>query len=71
MIGISSDSLFPVQEQKYLAENINEANYVEVNSPFGHDGFLIETEQLENILKEFIPDLETKNYNRFEKLEHG
>ncbi len=71
VIGISSDSLFPVQEQTYLAEHINEANYVEVNSPFGHDGFLIETKQLENILKKFITDLEIKNYNRLEKLEQG
>ncbi len=65
VIGISSDSLFPVQEQKYLAENINEANYVEVNSPFGHDGFLIETAQLENILKKFIPNLEKKSVINF------
>ncbi len=65
VIGISSDSLFPVQEQKYLAENINEANYIEVNSPFGHDGFLIETAQLENILKKFIPNLEKKSAINF------
>lgn len=71
VIGISSDSLFPVQEQKYLAENINEANYVEVNSPFGHDGFLIETAQLENVLKKFISNLEAKDCNRLEKIEQG
>ncbi len=41
-IGISSDFLCPVNEQKFLAANIPGATYVEIDSPFGHDGFLVE-----------------------------
>lgn len=41
-IGITSDILFPVVEQKYVAANIPGAQYVEIDSFYGHDGFLIE-----------------------------
>ncbi|MCO4291753.1 homoserine O-acetyltransferase [Solitalea sp. MAHUQ-68] len=52
-VGISSDLLFPTNEQKFLAENIKGAKYIEIDSFFGHDGFLIEWEQLTKIIKEF------------------
>jgi homoserine O-acetyltransferase/O-succinyltransferase len=42
IIGISSDQLCPVTEQKYMAEHIPNSSYVEIDSPYGHDGFLIE-----------------------------
>jgi homoserine O-acetyltransferase/O-succinyltransferase len=53
VIGIDSDILFPVTEQKFLAENIPMAEYVEVTSLYGHDGFLVEFDQLDSILKHF------------------
>jgi homoserine O-acetyltransferase/O-succinyltransferase len=43
VIGISSDLLFPPSEQKFLAEKIPGALYLEIDSFYGHDGFLIET----------------------------
>lgn len=46
VIGIDSDIFIPIEEQKYLAENILNAKYVEVKSIFGHDAFLIEFEQI-------------------------
>lgn len=46
VIGISSDLLCPVQEQKHLAENMPNATYIEIDSSFGHDGFLIEHEKI-------------------------
>ncbi|MNL56695.1 Homoserine O-acetyltransferase [compost metagenome] len=52
-IGISSDLLFPPVEQKFLAEHIPGANYIEIDSFFGHDGFLIEWEQLKTIINDF------------------
>jgi homoserine O-acetyltransferase len=51
VIGISSDLLFPVEEQKYLAEHIPGSIYHEIDSPYGHDGFLIEVEQITQLLK--------------------
>jgi homoserine O-acetyltransferase/O-succinyltransferase len=53
VIGIDSDILFPVNEQKFLAENIPLARYVEMTSLYGHDGFLVEFDQLDSILKQF------------------
>ena len=55
IIGISSDILCPVQEQIFMAENMNDATFVEINSAYGHDGFLVEidkiTENTRNWLK--------------------
>ncbi len=46
VIGLTTDILFPLTEQKFLAKNIKNAVYSEIDSTFGHDGFLIETEKL-------------------------
>ncbi len=53
-VGISSDILFPPIEQKRLAEYIPNAIYAEIDSDFGHDGFLIESEKLSEIISEFL-----------------
>ena len=52
-IGIKTDILYPCEEQKYVAENIAGARYAEIDSFYGHDGFLIETEQVTELLKKF------------------
>lgn len=54
VIGISSDNLFPPREQKFLAEQIPNALYREIDSIFGHDGFLVENEKLVEIFNEFL-----------------
>lgn len=51
-IGISSDILFPVHEQKLLA-HVSQGEYREMDSAYGHDGFLIETDQLTGIINDF------------------
>jgi len=53
VIGISSDVLFPVSEQKYLANHIQNAVFEEIDSFYGHDGFLIETEKLTHLIEAF------------------
>lgn len=53
-IGIDSDNLFPTSEQKYMAEHIAGAEYREITSLFGHDGFLLEWEQITEIFKEIL-----------------
>lgn len=54
VIGISSDLLFPPEEQKFIAQNIPNAMYFEINSLYGHDGFLLEFEKIASILKSSI-----------------
>ncbi|MFC5284466.1 homoserine O-acetyltransferase family protein [Pedobacter alpinus] len=54
VIGIKNDLLFPIEEQQFLARNINSAQLVEIDSFYGHDGFLIETGVLTQHLAAFI-----------------
>lgn len=54
VIGIISDLLFPPSEQRFLAENITDASYSEIDSFYGHDGFLIETEILTQEIGAFL-----------------
>ncbi|WP_411275289.1 homoserine O-acetyltransferase [Daejeonella sp.] len=61
VIGIVNDVLFPMAEQQFLAQSIPEANFVELNSFYGHDGFLIETEMLTKEIGTFINIAETEN----------
>lgn len=52
-IGITSDGLFPPEEQQYLAQHIPDARYVEIDSIFGHDGFLVEHEKISAAIQAF------------------
>ncbi|MGN6639430.1 MAG: homoserine O-acetyltransferase family protein [Mucilaginibacter sp.] len=54
VIGIKSDLLFPIEEQQYLFRHIPKAAFAEFDSFYGHDGFLIETEVLTNIITSFF-----------------
>lgn len=63
VIGINSDHLYPVYEQKELAALLNNATYNEITSDYGHDAFLIEFEQLNEIIEPFY----NKHRNRLEK----
>jgi homoserine O-acetyltransferase len=59
-IGIASDILFPVEEQKYVAANIPDAQYVEIDSFYGHDGFLIESELVTKTIRIFWEEDQNK-----------
>lgn len=54
IVGLSSDILFPVAEQEYLARHISRAEFAVIDSLYGHDGFLIETETLTRIISRFL-----------------
>jgi homoserine O-acetyltransferase len=54
VIAISSDLLYPVVEQEFLAKHITGAQLKIIDSFYGHDGFLLEDKKLTTILKEFI-----------------
>lgn len=54
LIGITSDILCPPEEQIMLAEHMHNCIYHEIDSPYGHDGFLIEFEKIGRILETFL-----------------
>lgn len=51
IVGISTDLLFPVKEQIFLAKYIRNARYLEIFSELGHDGFLTESKQMGEIIE--------------------
>lgn len=56
VVGLTTDIIFTPEEMKLLSRRIPGAIYREIDSPFGHDGFLVEADQLNNILNPFIND---------------
>ncbi len=54
VVGIKSDVLFPIEEQQYLFQHIPKAAFAALESFYGHDGFLIETGVLTNIITSFF-----------------
>jgi len=54
VVGITTDIIFTVPEMRRLATLIPGAQYCEIESPFGHDGFLVEHGQLNELLRPFI-----------------
>ncbi len=56
VISLDTDILFPPSEQKFIAEHIKGANYKIIKSQHGHDGFLIEYKQLEQLIGNFLKE---------------
>lgn len=54
VIGIDSDLLFPVREQKFLGNHIPQATFDTLSSPHGHDGFLVEFDQFKRSVRNFL-----------------
>lgn len=62
IIGIDSDVLFPSTEQKMIAKFIKSAEYYEINSNLGHDGFLTESGRVGEIIEASINHKPLKQY---------
>jgi homoserine O-acetyltransferase len=54
VIGISNDLLFPINEQAFLAEKIPGGQLVTISSFYGHDGFLLEYDQITAAIQAFL-----------------
>lgn len=61
VLGIESDGLFTIQEQQEIAESIPNARLGKIDSPEGHDAFLLQFEQVNKYLLDFfrehLPDI--------------
>lgn len=54
VLGIESDGLFTIQEQQEIADNIPNATLGKIDSPEGHDAFLLQFEQVNKYLLDFF-----------------
>ena len=50
IIGINSDILCPLDEQQFMADHMPNAELFAIDSTYGHDGFIIETKQITELL---------------------
>jgi homoserine O-acetyltransferase len=60
VIGVTSDVLFPVRQQRELAESLrkagSEVTYLEIDAPYGHDTFLIEKQTVGDAVQAHLQD---------------
>lgn len=56
VIGITTDILFPPNEMQDLCSRIDGAEYSQIESLFGHDGFLVEHEMFNRLLQPIMAD---------------
>lgn len=67
VLGIESDGLFTFAEQEELAAHIKNARLERIDSPEGHDAFLLQFEQVNRytleFLREVLPDIMNKDTN--------
>jgi len=54
VIGITSDILYPLDEQKFLADHLPNSDLVIIDYPHGHDTFLIELTKLNEIFLDWL-----------------
>ena len=54
VLGIESDGLFTIDEQREIADGIPNATLGKIESPEGHDAFLLQFEQVNTYLLDFF-----------------
>ena len=54
VMGIDSDILYPLPEQEFLAQHLPRGTLKVIHSSDGHDGFLLEQDQVGNNIIEFL-----------------
>lgn len=62
LIAISSDILFYPEEIKLIHQQIEDSKYVEIESFYGHDGFLIETKPLAELIWNFVKTKQLESF---------
>lgn len=57
-IGITTDIIFTPQEMRELSDKLPNSVYKEIESEFGHDGFLVEHKILNKLVKDFYQKID-------------
>ncbi|RDV13615.1 homoserine O-acetyltransferase [Pontibacter diazotrophicus] len=68
-VGVNSDVLFPVEEQRFLHEHVAHSSFYLIQSDYGHDGFLVEFPQLTEAITNFYEEEERLEELSFEREE--
>lgn len=72
IIGIQTDGLFTPSEQRELAKYIPDSELVMIQSPDGHDGFLLEFEQINRHILAFLKRVVPEHYmGEVEEVSHA
>lgn len=58
IVSISSDVLYPPSEQLELASHMPNAQHHMIESPEGHDGFILETTKISVLIRGFLAEVE-------------
>ena len=56
LIGISSDILCPLEEQRHMQQHLADCELVEIDSAYGHDGFMVEVQKISEVLKSWLEE---------------
>jgi homoserine O-acetyltransferase len=54
LIGISSDILCPVEEQRHMQKHLPDSTLLEIDSVYGHDGFMVEVKEISYVLQQWL-----------------
>jgi homoserine O-acetyltransferase len=54
LVGVTSDILCPVEEQRFIVAHLPNAVLVEIDSAYGHDGFMVEGNKIATLLGEWL-----------------
>ncbi|WP_431214410.1 homoserine O-acetyltransferase family protein [Puia sp. P3] len=54
LIGVTSDILCPMEEQRHMADHLPNVRLVEIDSVYGHDGFMVEGATIATHLREWL-----------------
>jgi homoserine O-acetyltransferase len=57
VMGMNSDILYPISEQQELVNHLSKGRLVEIDTIHGHDGFLLEVEQVGSHLRSFLLEI--------------
>lgn len=61
VISYSSDWLFPTEQSREIVRALNandkDVSFIEIDSPYGHDAFLIETDRLSRVVRSFLDNV--------------
>lgn len=64
VISISSDLLFPKEEQVKMHKMIPYSTFVSINSDYGHDAFLVQIKEISNAIQSFLIHSKTSQHDK-------